>query len=226
LVAALLGAGSGFRLRLSSTELCPELVRVVELMAGEPRLCRFLHLPIQHGADRILRAMSRPYTVAEFAETVRMAHRRVPGICLGTDVIAGFPGEGDADFAQCVDTIRDLPFGLLHVFRYSRRPGTPAAEMPDQVPGEVASRRAAVLAGLGRSKSAEFAQTQVGRVVRVLTENVNARGNREGWSDNYLRTELCGDRWPRNCFVDATVESVTEGRHVKAENPRLAFTRR
>lgn len=215
LIEALLALSDDFRIRLSSTELSPELPRIIRLMSRESRICRFLHLPIQHGSDRLLEPMKRPYTVAEFSDAVDIAYRDVPGLCLGSDVIVGFPGEMETDFRQCMDTIQRLPFGLLHVFRFSLRPGTAAATMPDQVDSKVATRRARELIELGRQKSATFARSQVGRVLNVLTENTNARGNREGWSDNYLRVEFPDDCLPRNRMVRAEIRELINGRYVR-----------
>lgn len=156
LVRASLSAADGFRLRLSSLEPGPELPRIIELMAPEagapppavpgekrnspcaipsgPRLCRHLHLPLQYADDRILAAMHRPYTLREYAEFADAAVRRVPGLCLGTDIIIGFPGETEAIFAACRAALAALPLAYFHVFTFSPRPGTPAAALPGRVP--------------------------------------------------------------------------------------------
>ncbi|MDT8392192.1 MAG: MiaB/RimO family radical SAM methylthiotransferase [Lentisphaeria bacterium] len=215
LVQALLKETDHARFRLSSTELCPELDDIIELMAEEPRVCRFLHLPIQHGDDDILKAMNRPYSVAEFSAVIENACRRIPGVCLGTDIIAGFPRETDTRFSRSQEAVTRLPFAFFHVFRYSQRPGTPAADMPGQVPGEVIMARAKILAGVSKQKAAAFAQSQVGNVVDVLTENTNSRGLREGWTDNYLRVELTDKTIPRNAMLPVRLTEVIEGRHMR-----------
>jgi threonylcarbamoyladenosine tRNA methylthiotransferase MtaB len=190
LIEAILALGPGFRLRLGSTEPGPVLRRVVSLMAREPRLCRFLHLPLQYGEDTILRAMNRRYTVAEFADLANLAAAAVPGLCLGSDIIVGFPGETDARFRACVETVKRLPVNHLHVFTFSPRQGTPAATMPGTVPGDLAAARAAELTRLGRLQAEAFARAQVGQTLHIITETRSSDGTWEGWSDNYLRVEV------------------------------------
>ncbi len=206
LITAVLDVAPGFRVRLSSLEPGPEIEPVVELMAREPRLCRHLHLPLQYGEDGILRAMRRTYTVADFAAAAANAVRRVPGLCLGTDVIVGFPGETDDAFARCRDTIRSLPLAYLHVFPFSPRPGTPAAQLPGRVPGARARVRVQTLETLGRGAALAFAQSQLGQRLTVLTEAPAQDGRPHGVTDNYLPVEL----------VDAPPD-LGAGRFVEAE---------
>lgn len=215
LVQALLAETEGVRFRLSSTELCPELDDIIELMAEEPRICRFLHLPIQHGDDGILKAMNRPYSVAEFSAVIEQAYRRIPGVCLGTDIIAGFPGETEEQFLRSQAAVKQLPFSFFHVFRYSRRPGTPAADMPGQVAGAIIAERAKMLTAVSKQKATAFARSQIGNVVDVLTENTNSRGFREGWTDNYLRVELTNENIPRNAILPVRLTKVIEGRYMR-----------
>ncbi len=217
LVAELLRLPGDFRLRLSSTEPGPECRRLISLMAAEPRLCRFLHLPLQYGEDTILRRMNRRYTVAEFADLAAFAARRVPGICLGSDVMVGFPGETDAVFAACREAVAGLPLAYLHVFTYSPRPGTRAEGFPDRVESAVAAARHRQLAGLGRRQAKAFAVAAVGAPLRILVEEHNAAGRAEGWSDNYLRVELDTAEAPGlNTFADVQVLAATGPRRVLA----------
>jgi len=190
LVEALLACGPGFRLRLSSAEPGPVLAKLIPLMAREPRVCRFLHLPLQHGDDRLLAAMNRRYRVADFEALASLASSSVPGLCLGSDVIVGFPGETAEAFEACCEAVRRLPINHLHVFTFSARQGTPAAALPGAVPGDVASARAARLARIGVEKAADFARSQIGQTLGVITERRSPAGTWEGWSDNYLRVEV------------------------------------
>jgi threonylcarbamoyladenosine tRNA methylthiotransferase MtaB len=221
LVRQLLKLPGDFRVRLGSTEPGPECRALLELMSAEPRLCRFLHLPLQYGEDSILRAMNRRYSVAEFAELIRLATTQAPGICLGTDVMVGFPGETDRAFAECLATIANLPLAYLHVFSYSPRPGTKAVDLPGRVPADIVATRHQLLADLGRTKSLAFAESAVGSAVRVLTEERNQAGLIEGWSDNYLRVELAAGspetESELNQFVHARVTAATGPRRVRAE---------
>ncbi len=176
-----------WRLRLSSTEPSPDNFGLLETMARHPeRVCRFLHLALQHGSDRILRAMNRRYTTREYAAFAAAARQLMPDIHLGSDVIVGFPGETAADFEQSCAFIRTMQFANLHVFSYSRRAGTPAAEMSGQVPEAVKKERHRVLEVLGESMAAAFRQSQFGKILPVIFETVDSRGIAHGWSDNYL----------------------------------------
>ena len=178
----------GFRLRLSSTEPGPVLERVIDLMKSDSRLCRFLHLPLQYGDDGILARMGRPYDTAQYAATVRRAAADVPGVCIGTDLMVGFPGEDEAAFRRCHDFLEELPLGLMHVFSYSPRPGTPAAAWKRPHGADVA-RREAVLLTLAAAKAERFLETQFGREVEILPEG---QGLCHGWSDNYIKV-VCPD---------------------------------
>jgi len=192
LLAALAAVPGDFRLRLSSLEPGPVVVPVLELMRQQPdRFCRFLHLPLQYGHDAILRAMGRPYTVAEFVALAAQAVTMVPGLCLGTDVIAGLPGETDAIFEECLAFVHRLPLAYLHVFPFSPRPGTRAAAMPGRPPERLAGERCRRLTLAGDQLAAAFRQTQLGRRATVLVEEQrDAAGHRLGLADNYLRVSL------------------------------------
>ncbi len=182
-------AEHGFRLRLSSTEPGPVLDRVVDLMKADSRLCRFLHLPLQYGDDGILERMGRPYDTAQYAATVRRAAEELPGVCIGTDVMVGFPGEDEAAFRRCHDFLESLPLGLMHVFSYSPRPGTPAAGWK-RPPGADVARREAALLALAASKAERFLRSQVGGEAEILLEE--GRPIFHGWSDNYIKV-VCTD---------------------------------
>ena len=216
LVEAILALGAGFRLRLGSTEPGPVLPRLIRLMAREPRLCRFLHLPLQYGEDTILRAMKRRYTVAEYADLASAAAASIPGLCLGSDIIVGFPGETAATFAACCATVQCLPINHVHVFPFSAREGTAAAALPGGVPGDLAARRAAELARLGRAKAAAFALSQVGQTLQIITEDRTSRGAWQGWSDNYLRVEIPDAPYlEANQGVEVRIEAYLGERRVR-----------
>ncbi len=181
------------RVRLSSVEPRTTEAEVVSLMAAPgSKLCPMLHYPLQSGSDKILRAMRRRYTAAEYRAAVERALAAVPGLGLGADVIAGFPGETDADFEETVRLVRDYPFSNLHVFPYSERPGTPAAALPGAVPVRVRRDRAKALIALGDEKRAAFAASFAGKAVEVLVERVSPDGVAEGWTGPYLRARISG----------------------------------
>ena len=186
-IEQILSLGDGFRIRLGSAEPGPVVHQVIDLMARNPRLCRFLHLPVQYGEDTILKQMGRHYNAAEFERIAMLAAEKVPDVCLGTDVIVGFPGETDATFAACKSFLSRLPFGLMHVFTYSPRPGTPAATMAGRPPKHVAEERSGELLELAVEKAEAFAKSQVGKTLDVLVEEENPPS---GWSDNYLHVTI------------------------------------
>ncbi len=190
LVEALLEIPGKWRLRLSSMEPHPENGRILDLISSSEKLCRFLHLPLQHGSEEILKAMGRNYTPGEFRDFALEASERIKGIHLGTDIIAGFPGETGRLFAESRDFVSSLPLANLHVFRFSPRQGTPAADFADRVHSRAARSRHSELAALSRKLKADFLEGQVGGVLEVLTEKMIPGGSAEGWSDNYARVRI------------------------------------
>ncbi|MBC8575651.1 tRNA (N(6)-L-threonylcarbamoyladenosine(37)-C(2))-methylthiotransferase MtaB [Yanshouia hominis] len=174
-----------FRIRLGSVE--PDLLSPADwdALAAFPRLCPQFHLALQSGCDATLRRMNRHYTARQYLETVEGIRGRFSNPSVTTDLIAGFPGETEAEFEECCRTVEAA--GLLrgHVFEYSPRAGTAAAALPDQVLPAVKKERAKALARLCRESGRAFAQTQVGRTARVLLE---ATGG--GYTDNYLYVQV------------------------------------
>lgn len=178
------------RLRLSSvepTEITPE---IIEVLAEEQRVCRHLHIPLQSGSDAILRRMNRRYRSDEYARLVGVVRERLPELALTTDVMVGFPGEREEDFAATQRLVEELAFSRLHVFRYSRRPGTPAAGFPDQVPERVKEERSRILIELGERLSRRFQERFLGRVCTVLFEESPRPGWQEGLTEHYIRVAV------------------------------------
>jgi threonylcarbamoyladenosine tRNA methylthiotransferase MtaB len=195
LIRRLLAVRGLLRLRLSSilpAYVTPELM---EVLTGEVRVCRHLHIPLQSGADRVLRAMRRPYTAAMYRALVERLAARLPGVGLGTDLIAGFPGESAAEFAATESLVDALPFSYLHVFPYSDRPGTEAARLPvARVAPDAIRERTARLRALGGRKRRAFQQAHVGRIVDVLVlaERDRQGGTLVGLTDDYLEVAFEG----------------------------------
>lgn len=182
-----------FRIRLGSMEPHAENKNLVRLIKDNPKLCRFLHIPLQHGSNTILTRMGRNYTAQDFAEFANFAVAEIPGLHLGTDVIVGFPGETDELFGESVDFIKKIPFANIHVFRFSPREGTPAATFPDQIPQQIVKKRADILGSLAEECKKSFARSQFGKIVPVLLEKNTKSGVFEGWSDNYIRVAVSGE---------------------------------
>ncbi|MDO4921477.1 MAG: tRNA (N(6)-L-threonylcarbamoyladenosine(37)-C(2))-methylthiotransferase MtaB [Phascolarctobacterium sp.] len=180
------------RLRLGSLESVEVEPRLLELMAREPRLCRHLHLPLQSGCDKVLRAMHRPYDTARFAKLLQEIRQQVPDVAITTDVIVGFPGETEEDFLTTLDFARQCGFAKMHIFPYSKRKGTPAAAMPEQVDEAVKAQRAAELAELDAAMHQETLASMVGRTEEVLFEQPVDAEHMEGLCGPYLRVVVRG----------------------------------
>src|SRR5437016_12366919 len=186
------------RLRISSIEPLDVTQDLVDLFAGTNRIARHFHMPLQSASDRILAAMHRWYRAEHYARRVELIQERLPHAAIGADVITGFPGETEDDHATTLAFIERLPFTYLHVFSFSKRPGTKAASLSNEVPGTVIKRRARELRALGESKSAAFRHSQIGRTLRVLTlcANDSVDSSRENTtpalSTNYLKVRVNG----------------------------------
>ena len=168
---------------LESIELSPELFA---LICGDARFCRHLHLPLQAGSDEILRAMNRHYDTAEFARLIAHVESSVPGIAISTDIIVGFPGETEELFQQSLAFAARMNFARMHVFPYSKRTGTPAAVMPNQVPEPVKKERVHRMQQLADRKAQEFHESFLGRTMEVLFETSRG-GITDGLTGNYIR---------------------------------------
>ena len=182
------------RLRISSIEPLDVTQDLIALFAGTDRIAEHFHMPLQSGSDNVLAAMHRWYRTEHYARRVKLIREFLPNAAIGADVIVGFPGETEADHENTLLFIDALPFTYLHVFSYSSRPGTKAAALEAQVPGEVIHRRARELRALGESKSASFRQSQIGRTHRVLTLNRPEKFAAAPWtpalSSNYLQFRI------------------------------------
>ena len=171
LLQRLLAIDGLYRLRLSSVLSAHLTDDVVELIASEERICRYLHVPLQSGSDEILAAMNRPYRIDDYVERVERAKRSIPGVALATDIIVGFPGETDEHFAATMDVVRRLRFSKLHVFRYSARAQTAAAEMTDAVHPDIKKLRSKALIALGNEIRSAFLEAHLQRPLEILVED-------------------------------------------------------
>jgi threonylcarbamoyladenosine tRNA methylthiotransferase MtaB len=194
LVKLLLVSSPVHRLRLGSIEPTEIPEELIELLATSPVLCPHLHIPLQAGDDAVLTRMNRHYDTAFFRVLIERLAARIPGLAIGLDLIAGFPGESDAEFAHTLALLEALPVTHLHVFPYSRRPGTPAATMAAQVPPGVIRERAAMLRVLGESKLEAFTRSFIGCELEVVVEGGGKGGVLRGISRNYLPIRFTGDR--------------------------------
>jgi threonylcarbamoyladenosine tRNA methylthiotransferase MtaB len=203
LLQVLLGETDVRRLRLSSVEPMDWSEDLLELVADSPRIAKHIHIPLQSGSDSVLRRMHRRYRPKHYESRVRLARELMPDAAIGADVMAGFPGETEAEFEETRAFIERLPFTYLHIFPYSERPGTPAAEM-DQVPESRRKERGRVLKQLGQIQNAEFRRRFVGRTLSAVT----IEGGRAVTS-NYLTVEMSRPRRSRE-MVDVEIGAMTE----------------
>jgi threonylcarbamoyladenosine tRNA methylthiotransferase MtaB len=202
------------RLRISSIEPLDVTRDLVNLFASTDRIAQHFHMPLQSASDRILAAMHRWYRAEHYARRVELIHERLPHAAIGADVITGFPGETGEDHAATLAFIERLPFTYLHVFSFSKRPGTKAATLSNEVPGATIKRRARELRALSEKKSATFRQSQLGRTLRVLTlrsgdsDQESQKDTTPALSSNYLKVHINGIH-PANTGFDVLISSET-----------------
>ena len=200
------------RIRLSSLDVWDLTPPLLAAIADNPAVCPHLHLPLQSGDDAVLRAMKRPYTVREYVRRVEMARESIPDVALTTDVMVGFPGESEQAFENTLRLVQDLQFADLHVFRYSPRPGTAAAQMGGAVAEEVKTERSERMLALARELALQFAQGFMGQSVEVLFETYDSgAGACEGISRHYLRVVAPGSPEMCNRLATVRVAEATSG---------------
>ncbi|MEW6087306.1 MAG: tRNA (N(6)-L-threonylcarbamoyladenosine(37)-C(2))-methylthiotransferase MtaB [bacterium] len=204
------------RIRLSSIEpqeFDKELLDIIK----DPRICPHLHLPLQSGDDKILEAMRRKYRVRYYLCLIDALFEKVPDLNLGTDIIAGFPGEGDKEFNNTFELVKKIPFAYLHIFRYSQRPGTIAESFDNQVAEKIKKERAMRLAVLNKEKKDLYAGKFLNKTLQAFIENRRDNKTKRciGLSDNYLRLYINGPEEIKNQIV--TVRITGTGDKIFAE---------
>ncbi len=199
------------RLRISSIEPTTVPEAVVEWMATSSKLCPYLHVPVQSGDDQVLQRMKRHYTRAEFVAFVERVVTRVPDVCLGTDVMVGFPGEDAHAFTNTRTLLADLPLAYGHVFSYSERPHTYAQRYTDTVPPPVIQERSRILRELSGRKKAAFYRQYLGRTMRVLFERREDSGLYTGFSDNYIKVGVAIEDEVANQLLPVRLCGVERG---------------
>ncbi len=211
LIRAILSETTLEKLRISSIEPMDWSDELISLAAASPRIANHAHVPMQSGSDAVLRRMHRKYRPWHYREKIEKIHAAMPTAAIGADVMVGFPGETDAEFEATRKMVEELPFTYLHVFTYSARPGTPAADMANQVPVHIARERNRILRELASEKKLAFMRSFVGKPVDAITLNVvgsDAAGEfTEALTDNYLKLRLRG-RHGANRWRVATVRDV------------------
>jgi threonylcarbamoyladenosine tRNA methylthiotransferase MtaB len=192
------------RLRISSVEPMDWSAELFELFADEPRIARHVHLPLQSGSDAVLKRMFRKYRTRHYASRLEIARRLMPDAAIGADVMTGFPGETDTEFDETVRFIEQQPFTYLHVFTYSERPGTRAAEQGTSVPMALRRDRTHRLRELSDRKNIEFRRRMIGARLPAVT--LEQRGM--ALTTNFLKVEMSAAHEP-NQLVDLEIGTVT-----------------
>lgn len=208
LIEAILHRTQFRRLRLTSIEPWDVTGGLLALWEN-PRLCRHLHLPLQSGCDATLRRMNRRYNTAQYRDLIRRAREAIPDLAVTTDVIVGFPGEDEGEFATSAAFVTAMEFARIHVFPFSARPGTVAATMPDAVPPPTKDKRVAQMLGIARQSVTTFHRRFLGRSMDVLWES----GAAERWSgltDNYIRVEAASHQDLHNLILPVRLCGLTE----------------
>lgn len=204
-----------FRLRLSSIEATEVTRELVDVMADHgDRICPHLHICLQSGSDAVLARMKRRWGVRRFIDRCRLVQERLDLPALTTDVIVGFPGETDAEFEETCQTVHDVGFSKIHVFSFSPRRGTPAAEMRDQVPKHVKQERHDRLVALEAELRDAYFRRLLGRKLQVLVEDypINEFGRKMGTACRYAPVEFASDSAKLGAFVDVVVGELSDGR--------------
>jgi len=207
LIRAILDQTSLEKLRISSIEPMDWSDELIGLVAECGRIAKHAHVPMQSGSDAVLRRMHRKYRPWHYREKIQKIRATMPTAAIGADVMVGFPGETEAEFDETRRMIEELPFTYLHVFTYSARPGTPAAEQPGQVPVAVARERNRVLREIASKKKAAFMRSLVGTVVEAITLQSGGADFTEALTDNYLKMKILGHH-AANRWLEVRVEGL------------------
>ncbi len=208
LIRSILDQTSLEKLRISSVEPMDWSDELIGLVAASGRIAKHAHVPMQSGSDAVLRRMHRKYRPWHYREKILKIRAAMPSAAIGADVMVGFPGETEAEFDETRCMIEELPFTYLHVFTYSARPGTAAAQQPGQVPVAVARERNRVLREIASKKKAAFMRSLVGTVVEAITlQSGGGAEFTEALTDNYLKMKISG-RHAANRWLDVRVEGM------------------
>jgi len=210
LIRSILNHTSLEKLRISSVEPMDWSDELIQLVASSPRIAKHAHVPMQSGSDAVLRRMHRKYRPWHYREKIEKIRVAMATAAIGADVMVGFPGETDDEFESTRRMIEDLPFTYLHVFTYSARPGTPAAEMTNQVPVHIARERNRILRDLAEEKKQAFMRSFIGHTLDSITLSSECADGTEALTDNYLKLILKGSH-ASNQWLPVRVEKIHNG---------------
>ena len=201
------------RIRLGSLEPGIVTEEFAEALASLPKICPHFHLSLQSGCDAVLKRMNRKYTSDEYYEKCRILRKYFDAPALTTDVIVGFPGETEAEFQESYDFVDKVDFYETHIFKYSKREGTKAASMPDQVDEQIKAQRSARLIELGEKKRKAYEKKFIGRTVEVLVEEeavIDGKNVQTGHTKEYIKIALDSEENLRNCIVNVQIDNDSQ----------------
>ncbi len=194
------------RIRMSSIEPIAITDEFIEALRNMPKMCHHFHLSLQSGCDRVLKKMNRKYTTKEYKDSVEKLRALWNDVAITTDIIVGFPGETDEDFKETIEFVKDIEFAQIHIFPYSKREGTVAARMPDQIAPEVKAKREKELQQVEHELRYKFMDKLIGTETDVLLETCNDN-TISGYTSNYIRIQVNGNEDMQNHFVKVKIEN-------------------
>lgn len=198
------------RIRLGSLEPTDFDEELLETVSNSTKICPHFHIPLQSGSDSVLRAMNRKYNTAFYIALIDRIREKIPLAAIATDLMVGFPGETEVDFQEIISFVKRINFSRIHVFPYSKRPGTPAAVMPDQIITKEKERRSSIIRALASDLAWQYAEKFMGRVENVLVEDERF-GLLEGLTPHYIRTFFPGSAELIGRIVPVKITDVREG---------------
>ncbi|RLD95730.1 MAG: tRNA (N(6)-L-threonylcarbamoyladenosine(37)-C(2))-methylthiotransferase MtaB [Bacteroidetes bacterium] len=196
-----------FRIRISSMEpdgFGPDFHKIFR----HPKMAPHLHLCIQSGSDSILKKMRRMYSTRSFMDIVETFRKEMPDFNFTTDVIVGFPGESEDDFAETTRVVKEARFSHIHTFRYSRRKGTRADHLEEQIEERIKAERSEIIRLISEENRLDYMSSMVGKTERVLIEKVNSKGMAQGYGEHYLPIQFSAPLRTKNIFQDVVLEKV------------------
>lgn len=195
------------RFRLSSLEISEIDSELIELLKEE-RICKHLHLPLQSGDNSILRRMNRMYSVEDYLSVVEFIIKNIPDISIGTDIIVGFPGEGEREFKNTKDLIELIPLTYLHIFPFSKRPNTLASKMPEQITFSIKKKRVNELKNLNYKKKIAYMKSHIGKILDIIVEQKDMNKTIIGTSANYLKVKTVLNSYPVASLIRIRISKI------------------
>lgn len=199
------------RLRLGSLEPDQLTSEIIDRLSECRKLCGQFHLSLQSGSDPVLRRMNRRYDTAFYRKLVNLLREKFDNCSITTDIMVGFPGETDQEFAETLDFVREIGFAKVHAFSYSRREGTPAAKMENQVPEKVKEERSRALIAASDKAAKRFFDSQIGRTEKVLFERPLGNGYFEGYTENYIPVKAKSEHDLQGAILSTTIVAAESG---------------